>query len=115
VPVVGDSKLVGIVNRANLVRALATTTSAPATDADPGDRGPAPQRTAWKEVGGHFVGGHNRPGPDRASLVLRRPAARERLTFRVAAENIPGVLRVEEHIVAAPASEVRPGSRVGQT
>jgi hypothetical protein len=39
----------------------------------------------------------------------------ERLTFRVAAENIPGVLGVEEHIVTAPALEAAPGSGGGQT
>jgi CBS domain-containing protein len=38
VPVVRDGKLVGIVSRANLVRALATTRSASPTIADPDDR-----------------------------------------------------------------------------
>ncbi len=38
VPVVRDGRLVGIVSRANLVRALATTKSAPATTGDPDDR-----------------------------------------------------------------------------
>jgi len=65
VPVVRDGKLVGIVSRANLVRALATTTSA------------------------HLWFSDEQP-------------REERLTFRVAAENIPGVRRVEEHIVAQP-------------
>ena len=37
-PVVRDGKLVGIISRANLVRALATTTSAPAIVADADDR-----------------------------------------------------------------------------
>jgi CBS domain-containing protein len=37
VPVLREGKLVGIVSRANLVRALATTKRAPATIADPGD------------------------------------------------------------------------------
>lgn len=39
VPVLRDGKLVGIVSRANLVRALAATTSEPAIDADSDDRG----------------------------------------------------------------------------
>jgi CBS domain-containing protein len=43
VPVVRDGKLVGIVSRANLVRALATTKSAPATIADPDDRAILPR------------------------------------------------------------------------
>ena len=39
----------------------------------------------------------------------------ERLTFRVAAENIPGVRRLEEHIVAPLPSGVAPGGGGGQT
>jgi hypothetical protein len=44
-------------------------------------------------------------GPDRVvHLWFSDDQPREeRPTFRVAAENIPGVRRVEEHIVAAPA------------
>src|SRR6516225_7485190 len=38
VPVVRDGKLVGIVSRANLIRALATTKSAPESVAEPDDR-----------------------------------------------------------------------------
>jgi CBS domain-containing protein len=38
VPVVRDGKLVGIVSRANLVRALAAAKSEPATNADNDDR-----------------------------------------------------------------------------
>ena len=113
VPVVRDGKLVGIVSRANLVRALATTKSAPATIADPGDRAIGDQLLAelrgkkWVDISS-------------ADIIVRdrvvhlwfsdEQPREERMTFRVAAENIPGVWRVEEHIVAAPAPEAAPGS-----
>jgi CBS domain-containing protein len=118
VPVVRDGKLVGIVSRANLVRALATTKSAPVTIADPGDRAIGDQLLAelrgkkWVDISS-------------ADIIVRDRIVHlwfsddqpqeERLTFRVAAENIPGVLRVEEHIVAAPALEAAPASGEGQT
>ena len=118
VPVVRDGRLVGIVSRANLVRALATTKSAPATIADPGDRAIGDQLLAelrgkkWVDISS-------------ADIIVRDRVVHiwfsddqpreERLTFRVAAENIPGVLRVEEHIVAAPALEAAPESGEGQT
>jgi CBS domain-containing protein len=115
VPVVRDGKLVGIVSRANLVRALATTKSAPASIADPGDRAIGDQLLAelrgkkWVDISS-------------ADIIVRdrvvhlwfsdEQPREERLTFRVAAENIPGVLRVEEHIVAAPTPEAAPGGGV---
>jgi CBS domain-containing protein len=118
VPVVRDGKLVGIVSRANLVRALATTKSAPTSNADPDDRAIADQLLAelrgkkWVDISS-------------ADIIVRdrvvhlwfsdEQPREERLTFRVAAENIPGVRRVEEHIVAPPASEAPPGSGGGQT
>jgi CBS domain-containing protein len=117
VPVVRDGKLVGIVSRANLVRALATTKSAPASDADPDDRAIGDRLLAelrekkWVDISS-------------ADIIVRDRVVHlwfsddqpqeERLTFHVAAENIPGVLRVEEHIVAAPTSGVAPGGGGGQ-
>jgi CBS domain-containing protein len=56
VPIVRDGKLVGIVTRANLVSALATTKSAPATGADPDDRTISdklfaePQAKGWVDI-----------------------------------------------------------------
>jgi CBS domain containing-hemolysin-like protein len=107
VPVVRDGKLVGIVSRANLVRALATTNSAQATIVDPDDRTIGDQLLAelrgkkWVDISS-------------ADIIVRdrvvhlwfsdEQPREERLTFRVAAENIPGVRRVEEHIVVPPTS-----------
>jgi CBS domain-containing protein len=117
-PVVRDGKLVGIVSRANLVRALATTKSAPATIADPGDRAIGDQLLAelrgkkWVDISSADIIVRDRV----VHLWFSDDQSREeRLTFRVAAENIPGVLGVEEHIVATPALEAAPESGEGQT
>ena len=117
VPVVRDGRLVGIVSRANLVRALATAKSAQATIADPGDRAIGDQLLAelrgkkWVDISSADIIVRDRV----VHLWFSDDQPREeRLTFCVAAENIPGVLRVEEHIVAAPAPQAAPGSRGGQ-
>jgi len=105
VPVVRDGKLVGIVSRANLVRALATAKGAPPADTEPDDRTIREKLLAelrgqkWVKLW--------------ASDLLVKDAVvhvwfsddqpeAERQAFRVAAENIPGVKRVQEHIVPAP-------------
>lgn len=116
VPVVRDDRLVGIVSRANLVRALATTKSEPASIVDPGDRAISDQLLAE-------LRGKNWVDISSADIIVRdrvvhiwfsdQQSREERLTFRVAAENIPGVLRVEEHIAAAPAPEAAPGNGGG--
>jgi len=117
VPVVREGKLVGIVSRANLVRALATTKSAPVTTADPDDRAISDQLLAelrgksWVDISSADIIVRDRV----VHLWFSDDQPREeRLTFRVAAENITGVLRVEEHIVAAPAPQAAPASRGGQ-
>ena len=105
VPVVRDGKLVGIISRANLVRALATTTSAPAIVADADDR-------TIREKLLHELQGQRWANIWAADIQVRdkvvhvwmaddQPIA-ERDALRVAAENIPGVRRVEEHVVPAP-------------
>jgi len=103
VPVLRDGKLVGIVSRANLVRALAATTSEPASDGDDrtlrakliAELGKQEWAKLWAE-----------------DIVVRDKVVHlwfsedqpeeERQAARVAAENIPGVRQVEQHLVPAP-------------
>jgi CBS domain-containing protein len=105
VPVVRDGKLIGIISRANLVRALATTTTAPAIVADADDR-------SIRERLLQELRGQRWANVWAADIMVRdkvvhvwvsddQPQA-ERSALRVAAENIPGVRRVEEHVVPAP-------------
>ncbi len=105
VPVVHDGKLVGIISRANLVRALATTTSAPAIVADADDR-------TIREKLLNELRGQRWANIWAADIMVRdrvvhvwmaddQPEA-EKQALRVAAENIAGVRRVEEHMVPAP-------------
>ncbi len=105
VPVVRDGKLIGIISRANLVRALATTSTAPAIVADGDDR-------SIRERLLQELRGQRWANVWAADIMVRdkvvhiwlsddQPIA-ERDALRVAAENIPGVRRVEEHIVPAP-------------
>jgi CBS domain-containing protein len=103
VPVLRDGKLVGIVSRANLVRALATTAGRPAGDSD--DRSMRAtllaelSRQQWANVWA-------------ADIIVRDKVVHlwfsedqpeeQRQAARVAAENVPGVREVEQHIVPAP-------------
>ena len=106
VPVLRDGKLVGIVSRANLVRALAMTKSEAAVVADSDDR-TIRQRLITELTGQEWV--HMWA----ADIIVRDRVVHlwfsddrseeERQAVRVAAENIPGVRQVEEHIVPAPA------------
>jgi len=106
VPVVRDGKLVGIVSRANLVRALAMTESEAAAAADSDDH-TIRQRLITELTGQEWV--HMWA----ADIIVRDRVVHlwfsddrseeERQAVRVAAENIPGVHQVEEHIVPAPA------------
>ena len=105
VPVVSGGKLVGIVSRANLVRALATTSSAPKIVADTDDRTIREQLLAelrqqqWANIWA-------------ADIMVRDKVVHvwfsadeseaERQAVRVAAENVPGVRGFEAHIVPAP-------------
>ena len=106
VPVLRDGKLVGIVSRANLVRALAMTESKAAIAADSDDR-TIRQRLITELTGQEWVHMWT------ADIIVRDRVVHlwfsddrseaERQAVRVAAENIPGVRQVEEHIVPAPA------------
>ena len=111
VPVVQDGKIVGIVSRANLVRALAAMKSESATNADAGDR----------EIRHKLLAELNRQewftaqdwckiwAPD---VIVKdgvvhfwlcdEQSQQERQALRVVAENIAGVRRVEEHTIPGP-------------
>jgi len=105
VPVLRDGKLVGIVSRANLVRALAMTRSEPTIEADSDDQ-TIRQKLITELTGQEWV--HMWA----ADIIVRDRVVHlwfsddrseeERQAVRVAAENIPGVRQVEEHIVAVP-------------
>jgi CBS domain-containing protein len=105
VPVVRDGKLVGIVSRANLVRALAAAGPRLTADTAADDR-TIRQKLLAELRGQEWV--HTWA----ADILVRdaivhiwisddRPEHEGR-ALRVAAENIPGVRGVEEHIVPAP-------------
>ena len=110
VPVVRDGKIVGIISRANLVRALAATRSDPAAGVDSDDRTIRDKLLAelmgqeWFKVQRWFK--------IWAADVIVKDAVvhfwlssdqteEERQALRVAAENIAGVRRVEEHLIPA--------------
>ena len=105
VPVVSDGKLVGIVSRANLVRALAAAGSQLTAEAAVDDR-TIRQKLLTELSSQEWV--HTWA----ADIIVRdgivhlwvsddRPEE-ERHALRIAAENVPGVRGVEEHIVPAP-------------
>jgi CBS domain-containing protein len=103
VPVVRDGKPVGIISRANLVRALAAT--APAATADSDDRTIRAallgelQHTDWARTWASDIIVRDRI----VHLWIADDEPEERRqALRVAAENTPGVKGVEEHIVPAP-------------
>jgi len=105
VPVVREGKLVGIVSRANLVRALAAAGSRLSADTAMDDR-TIRQKLLTELHGQEWV--HTwaadiivRDGVVHIWVSDDRPE-QERRALRVAAENIPGVRGVEEHIVPAP-------------
>jgi CBS domain-containing protein len=103
VPLLRDGKLVGIVSRANLVRDLAAAPGELASDGD--DRTMRAKllaelsRQEWANVWA-------------ADIIVRDNVVHlwfasdqpeeERQAVRVAAENVPGIREVEQHIVPAP-------------
>ncbi|HVH73361.1 MAG TPA: CBS domain-containing protein [Stellaceae bacterium] len=105
VPVLRDGKLVGIVSRANLVRALAASKKEASATAEKGDRDIRNRllEELWSEgwariwaadviVRDHVV--HLWSTSDQSEA--------ERQALRIAAENIEGVSGVEEHVLPAP-------------
>jgi CBS domain-containing protein len=105
VPVLRDGMLVGILSRANLVRAVAAIGREPATGAPGGDREIRAKLLAelngreWARVWPEEIVVQD--GVVHLWISDTRPAA-ERGALRVAAENVPGVSRVEEHVVPVP-------------
>jgi CBS domain-containing protein len=108
VPVLRDGKLVGIVSRANLVRALAITKGGPVFDADSDDRTIRDNLLA-ELMGQEWFKALKWFKIWAADIIVRGgvvhywlsadQSEEERRALRVAAENITGVRRVEEHIV----------------
>jgi len=105
VPVVRDGKVVGIVSRANLVRALATAAGRPPAGTSTDDR--AIRRTLLAEL----------RGKDwvrlwESDIVVREKvihiwcsddqSEEQRQALRVAAENTPGAAGVRMHVVPVP-------------
>lgn len=105
VPVLRDGMLVGIVSRANLVRAVAAIDREPATGAAGGDREIRAKLLAelngreWARVWPEEI--IVQDGVVHLWVADTRPAE-ERGALRVAAENVPGVRSVEEHVVPIP-------------
>ena len=105
VPVVRDGKLVGIVSRANLVRALATVKAESSSSPDIGDHTIRQKLFAELQA-------QEWAGPWAADIVVRDGivhlwfpeghSAEEKRAVHIAAENIAGVRAVEEHIVQIP-------------
>ena len=100
VPVVRDGKLVGIVSRANLVQALAMTINQSPSSAEAEDRTIREKLLAelkaqkWAEVSSANV--IVKDGV--VHLWSSYLSEQEKRALVVAAENIPGVRRVEDHM-----------------
>jgi CBS domain-containing protein len=105
VPVLGDGKLVGIVSRANLVRALAMTINEPPSRAEADDRLIREKLLAelkaqrWAEVSPANV--TVKDGV--VHLWSSYYSDQEKRALIIAAECIPGVARVEDHMRPVPA------------
>jgi CBS domain-containing protein len=104
VPVMRDGKLVGIISRANLVRALVATKAEPIAAAEVDDRSIRQKLLAelrgreWSKLWAEDV--IVKDGIVHFWL-LEQPEA-ERRALRVAAQNIPGVRGVQEHVAVVP-------------
>jgi CBS-domain-containing membrane protein len=105
VPVLRDNKLVGIVSRANLVRALAMTINEPTSSTEADDRTIRDKLLAelkaqrWAEVAPANI--TVKDGV--VHLWSSYLSEQEKRALVVAAENIPGVRRVEDHMRPVPA------------
>jgi CBS domain-containing protein len=105
VPVVRDGKIVGIISRANIVRAVGAAKGAPAPKGEEDDRTIREQLLAkldgeeWAKVWPEDI--IVRDGV--VNLWVHSDEAQDRLrALRVAAEGIPGVRGVDLHIIIVP-------------
>jgi CBS domain-containing protein len=105
VPVMRSDKIVGIISRANLVRALGATRGAPPRQAEGDDRTIRGQllaeldREEWARVWPEDV--LVRDGVVHIWVSSDEPEDKKQ-ALRIAAESVAGVRSVEEHIVPAP-------------
>jgi CBS domain-containing protein len=105
VPVTRDGKVIGIISRANLVRALGATKGAPPREGEDDDRTIRARllaelgREEWAKVWPEDV--IVRDGVVHFWLSSDEPDEKKQ-ALRVAAETVPGVRGVEEHVVPAP-------------
>ena len=105
VPVMREGKLVGIISRANIVRALGAAKDAPPRDEEADDRTIRGRllaelgREEWARVWPEDIIVRN--GIVHFWLSSDEPDEKKQ-ALRVAAENIPGVRAVEEHVLLAP-------------
>ena len=105
VPVLRDDRLVGIVSRANLVRALAMTINERPSGAEAGDRAIRDRLLAelktqkWAEVSPANITVKD----GIVHLWSSYYSDQEKRALVVAAESIPGVRRVEDHMRPVPA------------
>lgn len=105
VPVLREGRLAGIVSRANLVRALAAAGGTLAVPTAPDDRAIRERLLAelngreWARVWPQDIVVQD--GTVHLWVSDDRSEA-EREALRVAAENVPGVRRIEQHLVPSP-------------
>jgi CBS domain-containing protein len=105
VPVTRDGKVIGIISRANLVRALAAAKGAPPSEGEADDRMIRGRllaelgREEWARVWPEDI--IVRDGVVHFWLSSDEPEENKQ-ALRVAAETTPGVRGVEEHVVPAP-------------
>jgi CBS domain-containing protein len=106
VPVMCEGKVVGIISRANIVRAVGATKGAPPREGEDDDRSIRARllaelgREEWAKVWPEDV--IVRDGVVHFWISDDEPPER-RQALRIAAETITGVHSVEEHLVPAPA------------
>ena len=105
VPVTRDGKVIGIISRANLVRALAATKGAPPREGEDDDRTIRARllaelgREEWAKVWPEDI--IVRDGVVHFWLSSDEPEENKQ-ALRVAAETTSGIRGVEEHVVPAP-------------